>query len=150
MRLVRDEIYEPEICPHCGAPSEPRLLVAHIQATVAAYYGIPPRHMTSERRDREFAHPRQVAMYLACEMTPKSTVSIGRLFGGRDHSTVLYAMKSVQRRMCSDAEFALDIRALRERLTAPVDNRDNSTISKNLGAENAIEQTMKTQARIAA
>lgn len=107
--------YHPHICPHCGAPSAPKLLVAHIQATVAAYYGIDIRRMTSNHRDRTFCRPRQIAMYLAVEMTPKSYPEVGRRFN-RDHTTVIHAVRSVQKRMAEDAEVAEDIRILRERL----------------------------------
>lgn len=103
-------------CPLCGAPTKPLLMVAHIQATVAAYYRIPVREMTSARRHKEVSHPRQVAMYLAYETTPKSLPDIGHRFGNRDHTTVIHAIRAVQRRMIEDAEIAEDVRILRERL----------------------------------
>lgn len=116
--MTPESVRAPRLCPHCGSPSAPRLLVAHIQATVAAYYRIPVRHMTSDRKDWEYSHPRQVAMYLAAELTPKSFPDIGRRFGGRDHTTVIHACKAVQRRMCADAELEQDVIALRTRLAA--------------------------------
>jgi chromosomal replication initiator protein len=103
-------------CPVCGAPTKPLLMVAHIQAIVAAYYQIPVREMTSARRHKEVAHPRQIAMYLAYETTPKSLPDIGRRFGGRDHTTVIYAIRQIQKRMIEDAEIAEDIRRIREKL----------------------------------
>jgi chromosomal replication initiator protein len=107
--------HDPDLCPHCGAPSAPRLMVSHIQATVAAYYQIPVRMMTSHHRDWQVSHPRQIAMYLAAELTPKSYADLGRRFN-RDHTTILFALKAVQARMAADQEIAEDVRVLRERL----------------------------------
>lgn len=112
----RDAVHEPARCPLCDAPSRPIAMVAHIQAMVAAYYEIPVREMFSERRHREVAWPRQVAMYLAYETTPKSLPEIGRIFGNRDHTTVIYAIKQIQKRMLIDKEVETDVIALRERL----------------------------------
>jgi chromosomal replication initiator protein len=100
----------------CGAPSKPIAMVGHIQAMVAAYYKIPVREMYSARRSREVARPRQVAMYLAYEQTPKSLPEIGRRFGNRDHTTVIHAIRTIQRLMLEDKEMEADILALRERL----------------------------------
>lgn len=116
--LKRDVVHEPDHCPTCGAPSKPIAMVAHIQSMVAAYYKIPVREMTSDRRAREVARPRQVAMFLCYEITPKSLPEIGRRFGGRDHSTVIHAIKTVQRLMLADPEMETDVLALRERLGA--------------------------------
>lgn len=114
--LSPEVVHAPERCPLCGGPKKPLLMVAHIQAMVAAYYQIPVREMYSARRNREVARPRQVAMYLAAESTPKSLPDIGRRFGGRDHTTVIHAIKVIQRLMLTDKEMEADIIALRERL----------------------------------
>ena len=116
--LTPEHVHAPTLCPTCGAPVAQRLLITHIQALVAAYYKVPVRSMVSAQRSREFAHPRQTAMYLAAELTPKSLPDIGRRFGGRDHTTVIHAIKAVQRRMLEDAEIEADVKALRERLAA--------------------------------
>lgn len=116
--LNQDSVLAPCLCPTCGAPVGGRLTVVHIQALVAAYYKIPVREMTSARRGFEVSHPRQVAMYLAYEATPKSMPDIGRRFGGRDHTTVIHAIKQVQKRMLADPELDADVCALRERLSA--------------------------------
>lgn len=144
----RDVAHAPNLCPHCGAPTAPRLLVAHIQATVAAYYGFQVRYMKSAQRGFDVSHPRQVAMFLASELTPKSLPDIGRCFS-RDHTTVLHAIRAVRRRMAGDPELALDVEALRRRLGV-VGNEESSTISKSLATGNAIEQTMNMQADLAA
>lgn len=113
----RDAVYTPDLCPHCGAPASPRLLVAHIQATVAAYYRIGVHYMKSAQRGKDIARPRQVAMFLAAELTPKSLPDIGRCFC-RDHTTIMHAIKAVNRRMTTDSELAMDVGYLRARLTA--------------------------------
>lgn len=116
--IEQAEVLTPHMCPSCGAPLSQRLMVTHIQALVAAYYKIPVFEMTSNRRAREVSRPRQVAMYLSKQLTPKSLPDIGRRFGGRDHTTVIHAIKVVQRLMLADAEIEADVVALRERLAA--------------------------------
>lgn len=116
-RIKREVIHLPEACPLCGAPAKPRLLVAHIQATVASYYGIPLQAMTSAQRGSGIAQHRQVAMFLASELTPKSLPEIGRRFGGRDHTTVIHAIRAVRGRVATDPEIGMDVEVLRERLT---------------------------------
>jgi hypothetical protein len=110
-------VLAPTLCPTCGAPVQGRLMVTHIQALVAAYYKLPVRAMISAQRCYEYSHPRQVAMYLAAELTTKSLPDIGKRFN-RDHTTVIHAVKAVQKRMLSDPELEADVKALRERLSA--------------------------------
>jgi hypothetical protein len=115
----RESVLAPCLCPTCGAPVKgERLLVTHVQALVAAYFKTPVREMTSSRRFKEVTWPRQVAMYLAYELTERSLPEIGQRFGGRDHTTVIHAIKQVQKRMLEDAEVEADVKALRERLAA--------------------------------
>jgi chromosomal replication initiator protein len=90
-------------------------MVAHIQATVAAFYKLDRSTMTSARRDRKLAHARQVAMYLARELTPRSIMQIAERFH-RDHTTVIHGIRSVEKRMENDWELRADILLLRERL----------------------------------
>jgi chromosomal replication initiator protein len=76
--------------------------VADIQTVVAHYYGVPVEAMRTPsapgKNAHKIAHPRQVAMFLATELTDHSTTRIGDFFGGRDHTTVLHAVKEVSRR----------------------------------------------------
>jgi chromosomal replication initiator protein len=90
--------------------------IKRIQATVAAHYDIPAYEMVSARRAREVAHPRQVAMFLTRELTPKSLPDIGRYFGGRDHTTVMHALAAVTERMSINDEIAEDVAMLRRAL----------------------------------
>ena len=87
-----------------------------VQAHVAAHYGLRLRDLTGRRRVRGEAHPRQVAMYLAREMTGRSYPLIGRHFGGRDHSTAHYACAAVARRAGEDPALAHDLDLLRARI----------------------------------
>ena len=72
-----------------------QVTVELIQKTVADYYKIKVADMYSKRRPSNIALPRQVAMYLAKELTQKSLPEIGELFGGRDHTTVLHAVRKI-------------------------------------------------------
>jgi len=72
-----------------------QISVENIQKTVADFYKIKVADMYSKKRPASIAHPRQVAMYLAKELTKKSLPEIGELFGGRDHTTVLHAVRKV-------------------------------------------------------
>ncbi len=69
--------------------------VENIQKTVADYYKIKVADMYSKKRPASIARPRQIAMYLAKELTQKSLPEIGELFGGRDHTTVLHAVRKI-------------------------------------------------------
>lgn len=82
-----------------NAPFVPRQnepTVQRIQRFVAHYYSIRSEEMVSQRRSRDVARPRQIAMYLVRELTPLSYPAIGRLFGKRDHTTVIHAVRTVE------------------------------------------------------
>jgi chromosomal replication initiator protein len=83
--------------------SSGQVTVELIQKTVAEYYKIKVSDMYSKRRPNNIAAPRQVAMYLAKEMTQKSLPEIGELFGGRDHTTVLHAVRKIGDQRAKDA-----------------------------------------------
>ena len=95
-----------------------RITVRFIQETVADYYDLRLSDMFSDRRSREVARPRQVAMFLARDLTPKSLPSIGKLFGGRDHTTVIHAIRHVEALCKVDGDICADVEALRARLAA--------------------------------
>lgn len=96
----------------------PKLTAGEIQQEVADWFRIPVAEMVSARRFRSVARPRQIAMYLTRELTPKSLPEIGLRFGGRDHTTVIYAIKNVERLCAIDGEIDDDVRGLRRRLLA--------------------------------
>ena len=93
-----------------------RITVDEIQKACAAHYKIDPAEMRSKRRARAVARPRQVAMYLAKKMTPRSLPEIGRIFGGRDHSTVIHAIRTIEALRRDHADIDADIRALLRKL----------------------------------
>ena len=93
--------------------NERRVTVEEIQKKVAEYFNIKFNDMVSVRRSRVVARPRQVAMYLSKTYTPKSLPEIGRLFGGRDHTTVMHAIKKVEELCQSDISFAEHIKTLK-------------------------------------
>ena len=93
--------------------------VADIQAAVCERYGLSHLDMVSNRNGRTFARPRQLAMYLARELTPASTTMIGELFGRRDHSTVIHACKTIAALIERDQGLAEVVAELRGRLSNP-------------------------------
>lgn len=72
-----------------------KVSIERIKALVAAHYGLPVGVLESQRRDKKFVSPRHVAIYLACSLTPHSSGAIGRMFGDRDHSTILSAHRKI-------------------------------------------------------
>jgi chromosomal replication initiator protein len=93
-----------------------RVTIEEIQKRVAEHFNIKVSDMHSARRSRAVARPRQVAMYLAKQLTPRSLPEIGRKVGGRDHTTVMHAVRKVEELRAADASFAEDIELLRRML----------------------------------
>ncbi len=93
-----------------------RVSIEEIQRKVAEHWNIRMNDMSSARRARAVARPRQVAMYLAKQLTSRSLPEIGRRFGNRDHTTVMHAVKTVSDLMARDAGFAEDVELLRRML----------------------------------
>jgi len=93
-----------------------RVTIEEIQKRVAEHFNIRLADMHSARRARAVARPRQVAMYLAKQLTPRSLPEIGRKFGGRDHTTVMHAVRKVEELMASDNALAEDLELLRRML----------------------------------
>jgi chromosomal replication initiator protein len=96
--------------------SHARITIEQIQRAVCSHFRIDKSEMSSQRRTRCVARPRQVAMYLAKELTPRSYPEIGRRFGGRDHSTVIHAVKTIESLRVADADLDTDIRRIRRAL----------------------------------
>jgi chromosomal replication initiator protein len=92
---------------------EKRVTIDEIQRRVAEHYGIRLSDMTSARRARAVARPRQVAMYLAKQLTPRSLPEIGKKFGGRDHTTVMHAVRRIEELKSADPVMADDVELLR-------------------------------------
>ncbi|MGH1374890.1 MAG: chromosomal replication initiator protein DnaA [Alphaproteobacteria bacterium] len=94
-----------------------RITIDEIQRKVAEHYNLKLTDMHSARRARQVARPRQVAMYLSKILTARSLPEIGRKFGGRDHTTVMHAIRKVEELMGDDAQIAQDVDVVRRALT---------------------------------
>ena len=93
-----------------------KVTIEEIQKKVAEHYNIRQTEMTSARRARAVARPRQVAMYLSKQLTTRSLPEIGRKFGNRDHTTVMHAVSRVNELMQVDGDFAEGVELLRRTL----------------------------------
>ena len=92
--------------------NDQRITIEEIQRRVAEHYNIRLSEMSSHRRSRAVAQPRQVAMFLAKQLTTRSLPEIGRKFGGRDHTTVMHAVRRVEERRQQDTAVAEDVELL--------------------------------------
>ncbi|MSP68042.1 MAG: chromosomal replication initiator protein DnaA [Alphaproteobacteria bacterium] len=97
-------------------PYERRISIDDIQSCVTAYYGIRMQDMRSHRRAIAIARPRQLAMFLAKELTQRSLPEIGRQFGNRDHTTVMHAVRRIEELRAIDRSLAEDLVNIRRRL----------------------------------
>ena len=98
------------------APREVEVDPQEIVRVVAEHFGLRPEDLVGGGRRKEVVLPRQMAMFLVRELTRASLPEIGQLFGGRDHTTVLYAIQKVQELSESDREVQAILRALREKV----------------------------------
>ena len=94
--------------------NDKRITVEDIQKVVAGHFDIKISDMHSARRSRMVARPRQIAMYLAKQLTTKSLPEIGRRFGGKDHTTVMHAVKRIEELMGQDSEFASEVELVKK------------------------------------
>jgi len=93
-----------------------QISVENIQKTAADFYKIKMSDMYSKRRPASIARPRQIAMYLAKELTQKSLPEIGELFGGRDHTTVLHAVRKIAAERAKSTELNQQLHVLEQTL----------------------------------
>jgi len=98
--------------------SDRKITVEEIQRKVAEHYNIRLSDMIGPKRPRNLARPRQVAMYLAKQLTSRSLPDIGRRFGGRDHTTILHGVKRIEELRAIDSQIADDLELLRRALEA--------------------------------
>ena len=107
-----------EILGHIYRSGEPkRVRIEDIQRIVARHYNVSKTELLSNRRTRTIVKPRQIAMYLAKVMTPRSLPEIGRRFGGRDHTTVLHAVRKIEDLSGGDNTLAQELELLRRLIT---------------------------------
>ncbi len=91
-----------------------------IRELVAKHWHIPEEALSSKRRTKDLTVPRQVAMYLIKDLLDYPLVKIGKLFGGRDHSTVIHSIRKVEETMVGDSSFRRSVEAVRDELMRPV------------------------------
>jgi chromosomal replication initiator protein DnaA len=96
-----------------GAGEARRVRIEDIQRIVARHYNVSRQELVSNRRTRVIVKPRQVAMYLSKTMTPRSFPEIGRRFGGRDHTTVLHAVRKIEELISGDNKLSHEIELLK-------------------------------------
>ncbi len=95
-----------------------RVTIDEIQKLVSQHFELKPLDLVSARRSRAVARPRQIAMYLAKRLTTRSLPEIGRKFGGRDHSTVIHAVRKIEELRDQDREIDAAVRTLMRELEA--------------------------------
>ena len=98
--------------------NDKRITIDEIQKKVSNYYNIKLDDLVSSRRIRTFARPRQIAMYLSKKLTTRSLPEIGRKFGGRDHTTVIHAVKKIEELKQSNVKFDEDINLITQMITS--------------------------------
>ncbi|WP_110032392.1 chromosomal replication initiator protein DnaA [Hoeflea marina] len=103
-----------ELLGHLINAGEPkRVRIEDIQRVVSRHYNVTRQELVSDRRTRVIVKPRQIAMYLAKTMTPRSFPEIGRRFGGRDHTTVLHAVRKIEGLIGSDTKLGHEVELLK-------------------------------------
>jgi chromosomal replication initiator protein len=96
-----------------GAGEARRVRIEDIQRIVARHYNVSRQELVSNRRTRVIVKPRQVAMYLSKTLTPRSFPEIGRRFGGRDHTTVLHAVRKIEELISGDTKLSHEVELLK-------------------------------------
>jgi chromosomal replication initiator protein len=96
-----------------GAGEAKRVRIEDIQRIVARHYNVSRQELVSNRRTRVIVKPRQIAMYLAKMLTPRSFPEIGRRFGGRDHTTVLHAVRKIEDLITGDTKLGHEVELLK-------------------------------------
>jgi chromosomal replication initiator protein len=113
-RLTLDEV-QAILRPHLRS-GEKRITIDDIQKATSEHYGMKQADLLSERRNRAVARPRQAAMWLAKQLTTRSLPDIGRRFGGRDHTTVLHAVRRIEALRLEDSALNHDLEVITRKL----------------------------------
>jgi chromosomal replication initiator protein len=98
--------------------SDRKVTIEEIQRKVSEHYNIRLSDMIGPKRLRTIARPRQIAMYLAKQLTPRSLPEIGRRFGGRDHTTIMHGVRKIEELKATDSQLSDDLQLLRRLLQA--------------------------------
>ena len=110
-----DAVFGPVVCRR--PPQPDRITIDGIQIAVAHMMQVSRADILSQRRTANVVRPRQIAMYLAKMMTPHSLPVIGRKFGGRDHTTVLHAVRKIDGLIADDHELAEQVATIRRAIS---------------------------------
>jgi chromosomal replication initiator protein len=113
-RMTLDEV-QAVLRPHLRS-GEKRITIDDIQKATSEHYGMKQADLLSERRNRAIARPRQAAMWLAKQLTTRSLPDIGRRFGGRDHTTVLHAVRRIEALRAEDSTLNHDLEVITRKL----------------------------------
>ena len=113
--ITIDSVYE--VLSDVIRASNRQISISEIQKQVAQHFNIRIDEMHSKRRSRNVVHPRQIAMYLAKQMTSSSYPEIGQHFGGRDHTTVMHAVNKIEKSLHEDGSILDDIKILKTLLS---------------------------------
>lgn len=113
-RMTLDEV-QAVLRPHLRS-GEKRITIDDIQKATSEHYGMKQADLLSERRNRAVARPRQAAMWLAKQLTTRSLPDIGRRFGGRDHTTVLHAVRRIEALRAEDSALNHDLEVITRKL----------------------------------
>ena len=98
--------------------SDRKVTIEEIQRKVAEHFNIRLSDMIGPKRVRTIARPRQIAMYLAKQLTSRSLPDIGRRFGGRDHTTIMHGVRKIEELMTADSQLSDDLQMLKRLLQA--------------------------------
>ena len=96
--------------------SDRKVTIEEIQRRVAEHYNVRLSDIVGPKRLRTIARPRQIAMYLAKQLTPRSLPEIGRRFGGRDHTTIMHGIRRIEELMATDSQLSDDLQLLKRQL----------------------------------
>ena len=99
-----------------AAPKQRNITIDSIQRVVSDYFSLSYADLRGKKRTKAIAFPRQLAMYLARELTEYSTTEVGYEFGGRDHTTVMYACQKIEDRIKTDSTLEPIIRNLKRNI----------------------------------
>lgn len=96
----------------------PVITIDRVQRAIAQEYGVTRNDLISSRRTKDIVRPRQIAMYLARHMTPRSLPEIARRFGGRDHTTALHAVRRISSLIEADSGLMIHVEYLKAKICA--------------------------------
>ena len=120
--LLRAQEITMDITMECLADlfraSDRKVTIEEIQRKVCDHYDIRLSDLLGSNRSRDIARPRQVAMWLAKQLTTKSLPDIGRSFGGRDHTTVIHGIRRIDELRAGDSQIADSLEIIRRKLEA--------------------------------